>query len=75
MHVNYNQPKLYPLTPSRKRLGKSIVRGSHYSLAVQAWEDPKIKQYILKLISVTIRREISTATMCSDKLTSVGAGT
>ena len=72
MHVNYKQPKLYPLTPSRKRLGKSIARGSCYLLAVQTWEDPKIKQYILKLISVTIRREIST--MCSDKTNSLLLG-
>ena len=56
---------LYSFT--QKRLGKSIARGSRYSLAVQAWEDPKIKQYILKLISITLKREIST--MCSDKQT------
>ena len=40
--MNYNKPKLYIVTPSRKRLGKSIARGSRYSLAVQAWEYPKI---------------------------------
>ena len=67
--MNYKKPKLYSLTPSHKTLGKSIARGRRYSLAMQAWEDPKTKQYILKLISITLKREIST--MCSDKTNSL----
>ena len=39
---------------------------------MEAWKDPKIKQYILKLIGVTLRKEIST--MCSDKTNSVLMG-
>ena len=67
--MNYKNPKEYILTPSRKKLAKSIARGSRYSLAVQAWEDLKIRKYILKLICVTLKREINT--MCSDKTKSL----
>ena len=67
--MNYKKPKSYTLTPSRKKLGRSVARGSRYSLAVQCWEDPTIKRYILKLLSVSLRREI--AAMCSDKTNSL----
>ena len=70
--MNYKKPKLNTLTPSRKKLVKSVARGSRYSLAVQAWEDKKINQYILKLISITLRREINT--MCSDQTNSLLMG-
>ena len=63
--MNYNKPKVYALTPSRKRLGKSVARGSRYSLAVHAWKDPKIQPYLLKLIGITLRKEISI--FCSEK--------
>ena len=39
---------------------------------MQSWDDPTIKGYLLKLMSVTIRREIGA--MCSDKTNSVLKG-
>ena len=52
--MNYKKPKSYTLTPSRKKLVKSVARGSRYSLAVQAWDKknqsvhPKAYQYHAK---------------------------
>ena len=66
VHVGYQKPVSYVLTPSQKYMGKFIARGSRRSIAIQCLRDVGVKRHIINEISTTIHREIATCTLCLD---------
>lgn len=70
MHVAYKIPKVYPLTPIRRKLiGKAVARGSKLTVAKECLKDPVTKKYIFNIIGNTIRKEMKV--MVSDKVDSI----
>ena len=63
VYVNYKKPRTFPLTPSRKRLGKALARGSRKVVAIESLKDPTMRRHILK-IGILVRNEM--IAMCTD---------
>ena len=57
------------LTPSRKRLGKLVARGSRISIANEYFEDPELRKLIVSKVGTIICKELKT--MCSNQFNSV----
>ncbi len=68
VHVGYDRPWKYVLTPSRKSIGKAVARGSTKAVA-EALSKPVTQKYVLEKVGTVIRSEL--ATMCSDKVSSM----
>ena len=54
---------MYLLTPSRKKVGKAVARGSKKAIANECMKDPMTKQHLLTAIGNNLRAELSA--MCS----------
>ena len=67
MQVNYpTKPKNYYLTPSRKRVGKAVARGSRKQVISECMKDSRMQ---MQLIGRTLRSEM--AALCSNHAYSV----
>ena len=64
VYVNYKKPRTFTLTPSRKRLGKALARGSRRVVAIECLKDPTTRRHILKKIGILVRNEM--IAMCTD---------
>ena len=68
--MNYaKKPRQYLLTPTRKKAGKAIAKGSKKSVAAECMKDPVIHKYILANIGRIVRSEL--ASMCSSEANSM----
>ena len=67
VHVNYSkQPRKYVLTPTHKKVGKAVARGSKQGIASEC---PVTRKYIIQKVGVQLGKEL--ATMCFDKTNSI----
>ena len=48
------------LTPTRKKIGKAVVRGSKYAIVRECFTDPKTRQFVLNYLGNIICKEIKT---------------
>jgi len=64
-----DRPKSYLLTPSRKKVGKLVARGSKIAIANQFLKDLQLRKHIATKIGKIIHDEIGV--MCSNKFGSV----
>ena len=69
MSLGYAKPKSFVLTPSRKKLGKLVARGSRVSIANECFQDPELRKFIISKVGTIIRDELQT--MCSNQFNSV----
>ena len=69
--MNYKKPRTYPLTPTRKHLGKAVARGSKKSVAIECLKDPATRKFLLKGIGVLVRNELKS--MCMDSRSSISS--
>ena len=67
--MNYKKPRIFPLTPSRKHIGKAVARGSRKAVALECLKDPATRKYLLKKIGLLVRNEL--ISMCSDSTNSI----
>ena len=67
--VCYEQPKTYSMTPVRKKLCKTIARGSYRALAMRCLENENIRTHIVDGIGRMIRKEV--AKLCSNGANSI----
>jgi hypothetical protein len=67
--IGYKVPKYFPLTPSRKRLGRFVARGSYLAIAKQCFEDEKMRKYIIKKLVNILQVEMKR--LCSNDTNSV----
>lgn len=66
--IGYKKPKTYHLTPSRKRIGKSLARGSRCALVRECFKDEIVRKYIIKKVGNMVHHEI--VSLCSDRVNS-----
>lgn len=69
IHVGYNEPRTYALTPSRKYIGKAIARGRRQTVAIECLREKRTRVYLLKRIGVALRNELRV--MCSESTNSI----
>ena len=70
MTIQYrDHPKSYLLTPSRKKVGKLVARGSKITIADQFFKDLQLRKHMVAKIGRLVQDEISG--MCSNKYCSV----
>ena len=69
IHVGYNEPRTYALTPSRKYIGKAIARGRRQTVAIECLKEKTTRVYLFKRIGIIIRNELKV--MCSDSTDSI----
>ena len=78
MNINYAKgPRKYVLTPSRRKVGRAVARGSRQAVArgsrqavaTECMKDPTTRKYLIHKIGIELRSEISS--MCSDRRNSV----
>ena len=68
--MEYKPPKRYTLTPSRKRIGKAVARGSKKNnIAQECFKDPVTTKYVINHLGNTLQREMKV--MVSDNTSSV----
>ena len=48
------------LTPTRKKIGKAVARGSKYAIVRECFTDPKTRQFVLNYLGNIICKEIKT---------------
>ena len=71
IQVGYSRgrgPRSYNLTPSRKKMGKAIARGSRLSIATQCLNDEDISKHVIKKVGRMVHSEI--VALCSDRVDS-----
>ena len=66
-YINYKKPHTYSLTPSCKRLGKTLARGRRRVVAIECLKDPT-RRHIMK-IGILERNEM--VAMCTDERGSI----
>lgn len=65
VNVNYSKkPRSYHLTPSRKKVGKAVARGSKKQVISQCMKDSKMQMYTIQMIGRQIRNELTS--LCSE---------
>ena len=70
MRVNYQKKTRNDyLTPSRKRVGKAVARGSRKQAVSECMRDKRMLMYAIQLIGRTLRSEM--AALCSNRANSV----
>ena len=69
MSLGYAKPVSFVLTPSRKRLGKLVARGSQVSIANECFQDPELRKFIISKVGTIIRDKLQT--MCSNQFNSI----
>ena len=67
--IGYKVPKYFPLTPSRKRMGRFVARGSYVAIAKQCLEDERMRKYIIKKLVNVLQVEMKR--LCSNHSDSV----
>ena len=67
--IGYQAPRTFALTPSRKRYGKLIARGSRYSIAHQCLDDPKCRKHVISAVGHQIKAEVRA--LCANNTNSV----
>lgn len=60
MYVGYKKPKTYFLTPTRKKIGKAVARGSKCTVARECFSDPTTRNFALNYLGTILRKEIKT---------------
>ena len=63
------QHRVYRLTGSLKRIGLSVGRNSHKSIALQCMKDKGIKMFLLKILAKDVQKEL--AALCAIKKRSI----
>ena len=58
----------YVLTPSRKRIGKAVARGSRLAVAEECLNDEDVSKYVIKKICKKVQLEMEA--LCSDRVDS-----
>lgn len=58
VHIGYQKPKSYILTPHRKRIGKAVARKSHKEIAVECMKNKFTCQHAIRLIGNKVKEEI-----------------
>lgn len=69
VQVQYKQPRVYRLTPKRKRVGKAIARGRKRVVVEECFKDPVMKRYVMEKVGKAARSELKS--MCSVPVSSV----
>ena len=69
MSVGYKKPKSFVLTPTRKKFGKLVARGSKVVIAEECLKNRDMKTAIVTKIGRLIREEVRV--MCSNKSDSI----
>lgn len=72
VHVAYKKSKFYTLTPTRKKFGKAIARGSKYTIAKECFKDPTTRKFALDCLGNILRKEMKV--MMSDNTNSILRG-
>ena len=67
--MSISNQRTHILTPTRKRIGKSIARKSNKAVAEECMKSEGIRKYILQHLGVLLRRELKT--VCSENVNSV----
>ena len=67
--VGYKKPKSFVLTPTRKKFGKLVARGSKVAIAEECLKSKDLKAAIVTKVGRLIREEVRV--MCSNKSDSV----
>ena len=63
--MNYpKKPRNYHLTPSRKKVGKAVARGSKKQVIGECMKDSKMQMYTIQLIGQQLRNELTS--LCSE---------
>ena len=57
------------LTPSRKRIGKAVARGSRLAIVSHCLDDAVVRKHIISRIGKMVQSEV--ATLCSDRCNSI----
>ena len=71
IQIGYSQGhdrRTYCLTPSRKKMGKAVARGSRISIATQCLSDEDVSKHIIKKVCRMIQSEVQE--LCSDRVDS-----
>ena len=63
------KPRTYNLTPSRKKVGKAVGRGSKQSVIKECMRDPVMQKYTVEIVGQHVQREL--AVICSEATNSV----
>ena len=63
-----NKPRTYLLTPSRKRIGKSLACGSRCALVRECFKDEIVCKYIVLKVANIVHKEV--VQLCSDTVQS-----
>ena len=58
VRVGYRQPRQYSLTPSRKRMGKAVARGSKKAIVQECFKDTVTTKHVLNHLGKILRREM-----------------
>ena len=70
VHVNYQKKaSTYNLTPSRKKVGKALARGSKKAVINECMKDPVMQKRIIMIVGGCICSEL--ASMCSEAANSL----
>ena len=69
VHLGYRMPRTFVMTPSRKRLGRAMARGSRKAVAVECLKEPTTRKHLLKRIGMLVRNELMS--MCSERTSSI----
>lgn len=67
--MGYKHPRIYRLTPHRKRIGKAVARGSKKAMVEECFKDPVMKKYLVETVGRIVRSEL--IAMCSVKVSSI----
>ena len=68
--MNYQKKACtYNLTPSRKKVGKAVARGSKKAVINECMKDPVIQKHIIMILGRHIRSEL--VSMCSEAANSL----
>lgn len=70
VHVNYSkEPRNYTLTPSRKKIGKAVGRGSKKAVICECMKISTMRKYIVQILGQKLRNEL--ASLCSEDANSI----
>lgn len=67
--IGYKRPISYHLTPSRKKVGKSLARGSKCAVIRECFKDETLCKFIIHKVGSMVHHEI--ASLCSDRVNSM----
>ena len=68
IQIGYSERRTYNLTPTRRKIGKALARGSRFSIANQCLNDQEVSGHIFKKVCKMIQSEVEE--LCSDRVDS-----